>query len=356
VSTPAITLEVLPAGYGDCLLVSCPVGERAWRMLIDTGPDECYPQLQARLAALPPDASGCRFIDVFVVTHIDHDHIGGASKLLADTSLKLSFGDIWFNAPVRPAPRGVAEGDALELILSNPTRALPWNKAFGGRHAVTEADGAFLRLPAEYEAPLVTLLSPTPARLDRLFRNWGRELARLRAKEPAKPMAVPRARRGPLDITALAAASTPTDRAVANASSIAFLLEHGGASVLLAADATPTVLVPALKALARDRAAPALSVNAIKLSHHGSRANVTVDLLRTVQAQHYIVSPNNTIFDHPDDEALARVLVHGGAQKTLWFNYGTERNRAWAAAALEGSFGYRSRYPEAGSSGVRLTL
>ena len=35
---PAITLEVLPAGYGDCLLISCPVGR-----------------------------------------HIDHEHIGGAS-------------------------------------------------------------------------------------------------------------------------------------------------------------------------------------------------------------------------------------------------------------------------------------
>ena len=29
---PAITLEVLPAGYGDCLLISCPVGKRTWRL------------------------------------------------------------------------------------------------------------------------------------------------------------------------------------------------------------------------------------------------------------------------------------------------------------------------------------
>jgi hypothetical protein len=31
-STPAIKLEVLPAGYGDCLLISCPVGRRTWRL------------------------------------------------------------------------------------------------------------------------------------------------------------------------------------------------------------------------------------------------------------------------------------------------------------------------------------
>ena len=57
-STPAITLEVLPAGYGDCLLISCPVGRRTWRMLVDTGPDECYPALKARLAKLPADRHG----------------------------------------------------------------------------------------------------------------------------------------------------------------------------------------------------------------------------------------------------------------------------------------------------------
>ena len=30
-STPAITVEALPAGYGDYLLISCPVGRRTWR-------------------------------------------------------------------------------------------------------------------------------------------------------------------------------------------------------------------------------------------------------------------------------------------------------------------------------------
>lgn len=54
----AITLEALPAGYGDCLFVTCPVGRRTWRMLVDTGPDETYPTLKARLAKLP--ANGCR--------------------------------------------------------------------------------------------------------------------------------------------------------------------------------------------------------------------------------------------------------------------------------------------------------
>lgn len=356
-ATPPITFEVLPAGFGDCLLLRCPVGPRTWRMLIDTGPDECYPQLKARLEQIPPNGQGRRYIDIFVVTHIDHDHIGGAAQLLADKSLALTFGDIWFNAPKRPAARGVAEGEALSQILGAPARALPWNRAFGGLHAVTDADAGFVKLGRKRGAPQITLLSPTTDRLNDLFGRWEKELAKLRAKEVAKPKEVPPVPRGRIDVEALAAVTTPTDRAVANGSSIAFLLEHGGASVLLGADAVPTVLAPAVTKLAVSRGVVgALTVDAVKLSHHGSRANVTTDLLRAVQADHYMISTNNTIFNHPDDEAIARVLVHGGKSKTLWFNYGTDRNRRWEPADLQRRYGYVARYPPRASGGVTLAL
>jgi beta-lactamase superfamily II metal-dependent hydrolase len=353
----AITLEVLPAGYGDCLLVSCPIGKRTWRMLIDTGPDEAYPQLRARLAQIPLDGQGRRHIDLFIVTHIDHDHIGGAALLLGDKTLRLSFGDIWFNAPKRAAPRGVAEGESLATILGARAQALPWNKAFEGKPVVTDGEGAALRVAQRRGAPLITLLSPTPERLARLFRVWDRELAKLRAKEVPKAKPRTPAPRGRIDVEALAAKATPTDRAVANVSSIALLLEHRGASVLLCADAAPTTLVPALKSLAGARGLTgAMKVDAVKLSHHGSRANVTQDLLRAVQADHYVVSTNNAIFDHPDDEAIARVLVQGGKSKTLWFNYATDRNRKWAAQDLADRYQYRCLYPGPDSRGVSIAL
>jgi len=124
-STAAITLEVLPAAYGDCLLVSCPVGRGTWRMLVDTGTDELYPVLGRRLGKLPMAADGRRHIDLFVVTHIDHDHIGGAGLLLADKALGVAYGDVWFNAPPAHAARGVAEGEALSHLLGAGGVALP---------------------------------------------------------------------------------------------------------------------------------------------------------------------------------------------------------------------------------------
>jgi len=61
--------------------------------------------LRRRLLQIPQDADGKRHIDLFVVSHIDHDHIGGARLLLGDDELGLSFDDIWFNAPPRPRIR-----------------------------------------------------------------------------------------------------------------------------------------------------------------------------------------------------------------------------------------------------------
>jgi beta-lactamase superfamily II metal-dependent hydrolase len=62
----------------------------------------------------------------------------------------------------------------------------------------------------------------------------------------------------------------------------------------------------ALLKLVNVRAQHPLMVDVLKLSHHGSRANLMTELLNVVQAKSYIVSTDNSRFQHPDDEALAR--------------------------------------------------
>jgi hypothetical protein len=308
---------------------------------------------------MAPDTRGRRHIDVAVITHIDHDHIGGAALLFNDKSLGLSFGDVWFNAPPRRLARGVAEGLSLATLLGATAAELPWNEAFGGKHVATSGDGAFVELPTTKGMPRITLLSPTPARLTSLFKVWDRELERLRRKEAEKLQQPEAARRGAaaLDLEALAASVTKVDATPANGSSIAFLLEHKGASALFAADAFPRVLSPALQALARHRKQPGgLSVDAIKLSHHGSKGNVTTEFLKSVRADHYIVSTNGAIFKHPDDEAIARVVLNGGRRHSLWFNYRNERSLRWADEARLAQHGCRVVLPEVGHEGFTLPL
>lgn len=350
-----MTIEVLPAAFGDCLLVSCPVGKRAWRMLIDTGPDETYPTLRQRMLALPL-VDGHRHIDLLVVTHIDHDHIGAARLLLEDGPLALTFGDIWFNAPPQPRVRGVAEGQGLATLLGAGPRSLPWNEAWSGGPVSTPAHGGGVQLGAR-NLPRLTLLSPSPGELQRLYKVWARELERLRLRQRDHPGPTPPAARGRTDtLEDLARRKTPEDQAVPNGSSIAFLLEHRGASALFCADAFPGVLGPALQSLADRRGLKGpLPVDLIKLSHHGSRANTTQALLKRVQARHWVCSTNNRYFKHPDEEALARVIV-GAEAPTLWFNYDTPQNRRWDSAALKRKYGYRTHYPDPEHPGVTIAL
>ena len=168
----------------------------------------------------------------------------------------------------------------------------------------------------------------------------------------------PRPRGTAMDLEALAAQTTVVDRAPANGSSIAFLLEHQGISVLLGADAYAPVLVEALQALSKHRGVQLpWQMDVFKLSHHGSRANITVDLFNAVQAQHYIVSTNGAIFGHPDDEAIARVIVNGGKKRNVYFNYRNEHSEKWAGTGLRERYGYSVELPTATSSGgTRIEL
>jgi glyoxylase-like metal-dependent hydrolase (beta-lactamase superfamily II) len=122
---PAVTGEALPAAYGDSLLVTCALKSGVWRLVVDTGTDECWPSFKARLALLPANSAGRRHIDLAVISHIDHDHIGATGLLLSDTSLGLKFGDVWFNAPPSPGARGVAEGRSLAELLGGTQGKMP---------------------------------------------------------------------------------------------------------------------------------------------------------------------------------------------------------------------------------------
>lgn len=355
-AAPVMSLDVLPASFGDSLLLTCHRPARPWRLLVDTGPDETYPALQRHLRSLTPGASGKRVVDVFAVSHIDHDHIGGAALLLNDASLGIEFGDIWFNAPTPPGPRtrGVAEGQRLAAILGATSEALPWNVATRGEWLCSSPEQRCLRIEPR-RGLKVTVISPSLAKLKALFTQWDKELAKLRARtrDLVEPAAKPR---GQPSLEDLAAAKTATDKALPNGSSIALLVEYKRKSVLLGADAHPDVLVEELRTLAENRQVKLpWNVDIFKLPHHGSRANVTTALLKTVRAKHYVVSTNNAQFGHPDPEALARVICTGG-QSTIWFNYATKQNLSWNAPVRLARYGYRCRYPTEPSAGLRLEL
>jgi hypothetical protein len=360
------TVEMLPAQQGDALWIEYGHPPQVHRVLIDCGTPPTYPVIRKRIEALP--AHDRRF-ELLIVSHIDTDHIGGVLKMLADRSLAGVFAEVWFNdfdrLPPCPNPeRGPIDGAIMSQVLKNLGTAT--NRSLAGGAAVVPDIGSLPTVALE-GGLLLTLLSPDVARLTQLGCAWAKVL-RKAGLDPAGPSIdelVRRARRKGVevlrvasrpDVPVLADSQSTPDSSSANGSSIAVLAEYEGRSCLFTADAFPTVLTRSLARLRQERGLDRLAVDAIKLPHHGSRRNVTAELVRSVTARAYLFSTDGSVFGHPDAEAVARVIQYGGPAAELVFNYRSEQNRIWDDPHLKHRFGFRTRYPDEGRSGLRLSV
>lgn len=375
---PTLTLDVLPAQEGDALLLACRGRDRLHHVLIDAGTPSTAPAVLQRLQAIPD-----RRLDLLVVTHIDSDHIGGMARLLVNPAFDLKVDDAWFNGhkhlPTEHIERGVADAERLTAVLtgtSSVRRKIPWNIAFDGQAVMRpvnlpDGSGVSGALPV-IDLPWglkLTILSPTPAALKTLRKDWQKYLDALHRGLPSPQTKQPaRVATRSLSLEDVAARKTKDDDSPPNGSSIAFLAEFAGRSLLFGADAHPEVMIPALRTLARQRArlpvnapdhkVPPLKVDVFKLPHHGSRANVTLELLDLVKARHYITSTSGRRFKHPDEEAMARVITRGRPAKnvmpTLWFNYATATTKPWMQPDLMERYRYRTAGPDAPAECITL--
>lgn len=233
------------------------------------------------------------------------------------------------------------------------------NKRFQGG-AVLRPDDALPPAVELADGMKLTLLSPVQDTLDRLAPFWDSELTK--AEKPQKSEKLGRRRLEPsTDISFLANKKFESDPSRPNGSSIGVLAEFQGRSLLLAADVYAPVLEEAVDLLRAQRGLPAdrpLQIDAFKLSHHGSRNNLSVPLMKKLQARHYLVSTNGDKHEHPDREAIARVLKFGGEHPTLWFNYtpADAYHRHWFEPATQAQLGYRVEQPPEGQAGITLSL
>ncbi|KWD09325.1 hypothetical protein WM34_27135 [Burkholderia ubonensis] len=347
------SIEMLPSAHGDGLLIEYGDAASPARVLIDGGTEAAYRTLMARIERLD---STDRHFELLVITHIDADHVGGIVKMLEKNELGAQFDEVWFNGfPHLEAAEvpltsdveyfGALQGERLSTCLL--AQNIPWNARFGCGAVRVRDDGTLPSVMLGGGLKL-TVLGPTRDKLLKLKPVWEKECAKagldplnqLRpvVEEPGvEPMGIP-------NVDALAATPFKEDNAPANGSSISLLAEFDGKRILLGADAHPTTLESAIDRLIGK--GQRLPLTAFKLPHHASKHNVSVDLLQRVQCKKYLVSTNGAQFKHPDREAVARVIKHGGASPMLYFNYETTLNAVWATPTLKENFDYEAVYAD----------
>lgn len=364
----AFAIEMLPAGPGDALVVE--YGASPTRtLLIDAGPLSSWPAVRERLLARRDNR-----YEVFVITHVDEDHIGGALALLDDPDLRHKVSEVWFNGFVHCSSGGNILGPihGEQLTERIATGGLGWNTGFPG--SPVPGTGGPIVVPSRGELPArdlpggarAVLIGPTGKKLKKMASVWSERVIRARlvpgqGAQGHDPGMKPRPKEVPplpavLDTAWLEAEASirESDGSEANASSVSFVLEHEGKRLLLTGDATADVLTANLKRYGALVGEERPRIDLVKLPHHGSGANLTRKLVEAVGATRYLVSSDGTLHGHPDDSALARVILASPAPPTFYCNYASPRTQPWADRS--GEVGATFVLPKRGRSGLTVRV
>lgn len=334
-------IHVFPAQRGDALWIEYGPEEKPHRILVDGGITKTG---REHLVGLIEGLTEPH-IDLVIVTHIDLDHIQGVIALLKALPPEVTIGRVWFNGwdqLPRPElePHGVADG--IELSKQLEARFMPaWNQDTAGSWIGLAKDGS----PRDISLPggmVATMLSPDTDRLFALRDIWEPLVeefgAAAEAEEKGEEELVDDAIEGlepmgadDIDVAQLATGEFEEDDSIPNGSSIACLLKFKGKSALLLADAYPSLILQSVKTLSPNQP---LQADCIKLSHHGSRRNTSLELTGHLASPRWIFSSNGASTKHPNVEAVARVLHGSLGAKELLFNYRTKYNEMWDDEAL----------------------
>jgi len=342
-----IELQMLPAKDGDSLLLRYGDDNRTRRVLIDAGRASSYPLVKPVLGA--HDAQP---LDLLVVTHVDQDHVLGVLALFRDPD-RVDIEDVWFNGydhlvDAQLETFGAKDGELLTTALLD--QQVPWNKAFEGRSV--EVGRPFASFDSDTR---LRIISPDREQLERLVPLWEKECAD-QGLIPGRDAVVPPPGLesfGPVDIEELARTPFEADTSRTNPTSIGFLFEYDGVRIMFTGDGDDARLVRSLADQAQAEGGR-VRLDALKVPHHGSAANISKELLDLIDCPRYLISTNGARHGHPDDVAMARILKYGGETKEIAFNY---RSRAalWDVPQWKADYGYTVLMPSPGTDGF-LTL
>lgn len=355
-----LTLKIVQAKYGDCLIVTVGDAQKTQYILVDGGPAGTYRNhLRYELEQIK---AGGGALDLAVLSHVDGDHIVGLLDLTEElrenkadgTDPLIGIGELWVNSfagtvakdnglqqalqamlagvnnlsAVLPqgnlALQSIAQGNTLRrnaLLLD-----IPLNKAAGQEiiscETVTEA--------VELAGVKLRIIGPTADNLEKLRKEWLEWIHK----------------HGPDVLTPDKELLKYMDRSVPNLSSIMFLLESAGKTILFTGDGRGDFILEGLQQAGLLDGEGRLHVDVFKVPHHGSIRNSEADFFTAVTADTYIISADGR-HHNPDFETLAWIVTAAHDQGRDIMLICT--NRTTSSERLEqefppASFGYHIQY------------
>lgn len=314
-----IKLNVLQVKHGDAFIIECQQGDNKGVIVVDGGPQSTSNVFKNALDKYPA-------IDLLVLTHYDEDHIGGILSYFRtcksnDRPLKIK--EIWANCAISidfdyDRNLSVRQAKKLSDVLCEYVEkgSLVW------RADICEGvkvDFGFAKI--EVVSPTRDVLVESVAKIPKEEQNEDLNLsAHSRQTNDLKT---------PLEELAQIERKAPDlndPGQLANASSIAFILECDGIKVLMLGDSYPQTIVDYLTSKDIGKTLQ-IKIDYMKVSHHGSRNNTNNDLLGMIDCQNFIFSTNGGKGNacHPNRETIAHIVCHplrdNNKKIKLFFNY-----------------------------------
>jgi len=322
-----LKLRVIQAKFGDCLIVEYGSSDNPKYMLIDGGPGGVY-KSYLRDELLSIKESGGQ-LELMVLSHIDGDHIVGLIQFTEELKEQqadevepvIEVKQLWMNSFSQSIGKNNKITQGLNTLNSKVQHVLS---------TMPETERAFLSIPqgntlhrnalllnipvnstanygtiscdtlpqpVQMENLKITIIGPNEANLNQLEEEWK---AWIVENENKIMMSDP-------EILAY------IDRSVPNLSSIMFLMEAEGKSVLFTGDGRGDFILEGLEYRKLLDEEGRIHVNIFKVPHHGSIRNASETFFLKVTADKYVISGDGH-HGNPDYETLKHIVEAAAKQ------------------------------------------
>lgn len=314
-------IHILKALHGDAFVLKCKKGTISGIVVVDGGPNK-----DCRKIVEEYDKLG--IIDLMVLTHYDFDHIDGILAYINKHKEDKPFPvrEIWCNCayevPVATSPNiSYSHAKKLADLLTGINKDL---KNSGYPEVVwQEAIIAGKRIEKPFADFLI--LSPEEGVKTQNDNQFAKAVANISYNHKRQNDALQKPLKKLAAMPKNAPSVTNTSELV-NWSSIAFYLACDNMTVMMLGDSYPQTIVKSLKGFGYNDEKK-IEAGYVKVSHHGSRNNISNELLDMIDCNKYIFSTNggHGMACHPDRETIGNIAYHGNRncndEVKLYFNY-----------------------------------
>jgi hypothetical protein len=297
-------------------------------ILIDGGPAFTYESIDERTKqkisgdlknVIQEISDNGQHIDLLIIMHVDCDHIDGILRWFEDEKFaETLIKRIWFNSGNLISDffnQPVIEENFISVFLQTTTQTgIPQGIQF--ESIITELgwDKEIIKSgdTIDFGGLEIKILSPGTENLKKLLVKWEREKDNNQTSGKTTDYNKSLTELIENDIFS-------PDKSIHNGSSIAILLKWNGKIFLFLGDAFDKTITKSLKKLGYT-SKNKCSVEIVKLSHHGSKANTSSELIELIDCSTYVISTNGEQHGLPDKTCLSRIIKLNN-NPLLLFNY-----------------------------------